>query len=564
MKRILILLIILGLSGPSFAEMMDAPSRRPVTWEAPPELVARADTTGYSHSLQKILDRDETMAAAQRKLARSRCAPWLGAADSPRSLRSRLAHGFIDKVNSLFMSEEDDHSMRQECLQALEAAAVLYPADPEIVLALGHVESWGGDYWRSLGYYRQAARLAELLAERGRPLKSGLELDIWNSLIWCQLDLGLWSSAEAAVERVLALDPEHKGARVAKGLILAETGRGAEAMSYAIRMPPLKFWKISLSMGFSDRPSGFANQWIKSRVLFHEGKFRMAVTVLGDLRGEMEQPWLPFRRRYWNDVGLIHEMLDDGQAGSFYNHAGMRFSQFMRTQGQTCSELVTRFPRPNTPVFMGEDGYYLSGSPFGFVAEQVRQMSDPENREAYLRGLDAVRIMRARGVPEGLCLAFRGRLRFLNGDYSEAISDLSRAREGFQADGEVDAGTITFLGVAYLTRGQNEQAREVLEEAVALDADNPNLRGYLGVAWARTGKPLRALELMDEALLEDPAAATIWFNRGLLNAELQRWDQALSDLRKAYELDPDNARIPIQLQRVSRARQAALQVSASP
>ncbi len=564
MKRILILLIVLGLSGPSFAEMRDGPPRRPVTWEAPPKLVARADTTGYSRSLQKILDRDETMAAAQRKLARSRCAPWLGEEDSSRSLRSRLAHGFMDKVNSLFMSEEDYHSMGQECLQALEAAVALYPADPEIVLALGHVESWGGDYWRSLGHYRQAARLAELLAERGRPLKPDLELEIWDSLIWCQLDLGLWSSAEVAVERVLALDPEHQMARVAKGLILAETGRGAEAMSYAIRMPPLKFWKGNLGTGFAQRPSGFANRWIKSRVLFHEGKFRMAVTVLGDLRGEMEQPWLPFRRRYWNDVGLIHEMLDDGQARSFYDHAGVHLGHFMRAQRQTCSELVIRFPRPNTPVFMGEEGHYLGGSPFGFVAEQVSQMGDPRNREAYLRGLDAVRIMRARGIPEDICLAFRGRLRFLNGDYSKAISDLSRARESFQADGEADAGTITFLGVAYLERGQNKQAREVLEEAVALDADNPNLRGYLGVAWARVGKPLRALEVMDEALLKDPAAAAIWFNRGLLHAELQRWDQALSDLKKAYELDPDNARIPIQLQRVSRARQAGLQVSASP
>ncbi len=122
------------------------------------------------------------------------------------------------------------------------------------------------------------------------------------------------------------------------------------------------------------------------------------------------------------------------------------------------------------------------------------------------------------------------------GQFAEAEPLYLRALE---ADGR-NAGTLSLLGTLYLQTKRNEEAADLLGQAIALQDDQPGWHANLGLV-------LRNLERYDEAetalrraLALRPAAET-YSNLGLVQHQLGQFEAAIASFEEAIKLRPDLA-----------------------
>jgi tetratricopeptide (TPR) repeat protein len=90
-------------------------------------------------------------------------------------------------------------------------------------------------------------------------------------------------------------------------------------------------------------------------------------------------------------------------------------------------------------------------------------------------------------------------------------------------------------------RGELEKARRHLEEAVRLDGDYGMAWNNLGLVAQRLGDWTAAERAYDEALRLHPYEAVLHLNRGLARRQLGRSREAAEDIRRAMELDLQQA-----------------------
>lgn len=188
-----------------------------------------------------------------------------------------------------------------------------------------------------------------------------------------------------------------------------------------------------------------------------------------------------------------------------------------------------------------------------------------------------------------------GQYAYKNGDYNNALEDLSRA-----IDIRTDDGEVYFLrGMVYLYKKENKMASDDLDKAIELKFDSAELyfnRGNLyqqqnensdaienynialskkedyGEAYYRRGQGRYHLDQVEEALEDFAEAISLrpdyfdaYMQRGLLLKELQDYPSALHDFNKAIELNPneiagfyERSETLFYLQRVDDARQDLL------
>lgn len=91
-----------------------------------------------------------------------------------------------------------------------------------------------------------------------------------------------------------------------------------------------------------------------------------------------------------------------------------------------------------------------------------------------------------------------------------------------------------------LAGGQIRQALEAAAEGLVLDPGNAELCNLAGIAAALFGHTAQAARLWQQAIALAPHAQA-HFNLGLLQANNNRHDEAISHYRRAVELEPDNA-----------------------
>ena len=66
---------------------------------------------------------------------------------------------------------------------------------------------------------------------------------------------------------------------------------------------------------------------------------------------------------------------------------------------------------------------------------------------------------------------------------------------------------LTNLGAVRLKLGRADEALPLLQEALALEPENPEALGHCGTALAELGRKAEALAHFDRALAADPRAA---------------------------------------------------------
>jgi tetratricopeptide (TPR) repeat protein len=85
-----------------------------------------------------------------------------------------------------------------------------------------------------------------------------------------------------------------------------------------------------------------------------------------------------------------------------------------------------------------------------------------------------------------------------------------------------------------------EQARKAYQQAIATDPNYLPAHTALANLYLAQGDQERCFATYQKVLKAHPKEASLWFGLGMCYSRLQRWDEAVADLRKAHELDPDN------------------------
>jgi tetratricopeptide (TPR) repeat protein len=441
----------------------------------------------------------------------------------------------------------------------LKMATDLDPTLVEVWLARGLIVQLQGRLSDSNHFFR-VAQLAAKGSECRPEANAEVRLNLHQALAINYRNLTNWDACRAEIEAGFKVRPKEPFLMVFKGLLLAGEGSYSEAVRLAIQMPGLRFrHQTNLSMGYSARPSDYANRWIRSQALMAVGDYPAARHALGDLEDESFYR-LPIGRSFWNDAGLVFELCGDPEAVDNYTRAYSHniLGPLMPITVSALGPVVLDLPHEDTPYWVSEDGYYLGGSPFSYVASQLNSMAkapdDAFRTAARDRALDMLSNLERRGVPQDLCCAFRARVLMADGETFAAYDDLKLAHEAFGARGVFDQGTSLLLGQLHLLRNEPEAARTVFSEVVDKSPDKGLAWREMGVACSQAGDQEAALEAMNLALELEPLSAPGWFNHGVFLFRQSQYDEALKSLEKAYQLDPENAEIMHMLQRVNRAR----------
>jgi tetratricopeptide (TPR) repeat protein len=101
-----------------------------------------------------------------------------------------------------------------------------------------------------------------------------------------------------------------------------------------------------------------------------------------------------------------------------------------------------------------------------------------------------------------------------------------------------------FSGVVYLQKRQLDDARRLLEIALAVNPNDANVLSDYGTALAMSGEARQALAAYDRALASDSRHAGACLNRANVLISLKRYADALEALDTAAALDPSNPQVP--------------------
>lgn len=96
--------------------------------------------------------------------------------------------------------------------------------------------------------------------------------------------------------------------------------------------------------------------------------------------------------------------------------------------------------------------------------------------------------------------------------------------------------------IFYLASGNYEAAVTALDSVIAAAPTVAFYRAHRGYALAQTGDVSGAMWAFQEALLLDDRSAEVYFQRAAVKSNLGDARGALTDLRLAVELDPDDYR----------------------
>jgi tetratricopeptide (TPR) repeat protein len=85
-----------------------------------------------------------------------------------------------------------------------------------------------------------------------------------------------------------------------------------------------------------------------------------------------------------------------------------------------------------------------------------------------------------------------------------------------------------------------EQARKAYLQAIATDPNYLPAHTALANLYLTQGDQERCFAAYQKVLKAHPKEASLWYGLGMCYSRLKRWDEAVANLRKAHELDPDN------------------------
>jgi tetratricopeptide (TPR) repeat protein len=527
------------------------------------EAVALTDTVTFAEEVAAHLAMPDTNQAEIRALAESELEDY-------RDFEIEVKHNF-DAIYRRWYEDGNVMKFTQRwvglgnSLVALGRATGVDPSFVEAWTARGRLACEAGDLYQGLEYLDNARVAAEVRREAGRPVADEVLLELYRERAWALRDLALWAQGLEAVEEGLEFKAGDRDLVLIKGLLLAGAGRYSEAVSLAVRMPPMRYPKYTLiNEGLEYQESAYANLWIKSQALMAVGDYDMAFKIFGDMELYPYRGLLVHADRFWEDVGLVAELAGAKDAPIYYaiGYIMRKYDGYYPVAAHNMTAMVLDVPDERMPCFTSfGQRFYVAGSYMSYIVGQMNLMSlgifEDQKLQAAGRALRALEIAEKRNIRPDVCRALRGRIYYYGDDFPAAFLELKAARESFRTKGQVDSGTSLLLGMIELQASRHQAAARYLEEAVEKE---PRLAvGWrsLGVVYSHLGLPDKAEAAMTTALELQPRSVSGLYNRGLFYYQDRQYEKALVDLDRALALEPENHEVQRMLQMTASSYRAA-------
>lgn len=121
---------------------------------------------------------------------------------------------------------------------------------------------------------------------------------------------------------------------------------------------------------------------------------------------------------------------------------------------------------------------------------------------------------------------------------------IAQYREALRLDAHFTPARVNLVTL-YSDTGQLDAAQQLLRDGLALEGtpigDHGNLAYMLALLLVEQGQAEESVKWLEVAAKEIPGNARVFYNQGLLLAQLERPDEALQALRKGLASSPDNA-----------------------
>lgn len=127
---------------------------------------------------------------------------------------------------------------------------------------------------------------------------------------------------------------------------------------------------------------------------------------------------------------------------------------------------------------------------------------------------------------------------FNQGDFIRSAAVLEEA--SLEPGGKTDARLWSYLGLAYLKKGEIKKSRTALEKAVKLEPGNLSSRSYLAYAYLLDKQEKKARAEVEAVISQDPKNVWAYYVRSRVNINNSDFEDAILDAEKIINLDPDN------------------------
>ncbi len=490
--------------------------------------------------------------------------------------------------------------------------------DPTNVVAwyhLGYFLGLVGDTERAhLARMTFLAQLADLPGDEQKTLVTLRTRAVLDEA-WGLREAGRFDDCEAwltehmpySAKKVEGVAPVHE-ARLLQALCAAEQGRWIEARELGNNLPMLEVpvrsfvaWQLpatSAGPGLSSyspeaydnitdanvdimrlnfnklawerRENDMLRRWVQVWSAFAAGREDEARRLIGEPTWDLEYP-PGLGARWWQDQGTILEALGEHDlAQRCYGRAAVYHPYFIYFP----LESVRGIPEVHGVRDTGADymlayrTFFVAGSIFSYAANAAlaceAELPGPARDLVFniaLSGLDACR---RRHIHPTDALALRGRLRFLQENYTAAQSDLETAHAELSEAGREDGQVQLMLGLVHFNDHDFTGAIPWLRRFTELSPDAAIGWRTLGLAFAYSGQDTEALAAIDKAVVLEPDAPSGLYNRGLLHYRAGERDLATADFARAHDLLPDNPQITQMLEAARSGPLQKLELTPSP
>ncbi len=402
---------------------------------------------------------------------------------------------------------------------------------------------------RSMGY-RTEATLALDSALFMVKRSSGQDKKIYGreyslARAWLDYDQGDWADGNARAERAIKLDG---GLRAQ--LIAGLTRAGCDIRDKEMRESLRAFYPLDHN---TNRPRN--RKWAYNMWQHLHNVPTVAPEYLGYKTATFQDPDHEVLR--WRDNGLFQETRDVETLAILAYEISEEQHPFR--DGDWLRRLEREVPgaKPGfgpMPFWVNPDDGYVTGSLLayqGFCHDRMKGKSEPEQKTLWAHKVVWAGNAAVDRYPyRPWTRLWRGEA-FLELDlFMEAENDITFARAWFEEFGIDEPALNPVEGHIFLLGENYNGALPVLEQAAVDFPEEAGVWTDLGLVRLRKLGRDPAREAFGKALELDPTLTAAWHNRGLLNLQDHRYDEALTDLEKAAELTPHDSRITSDLARI--------------
>lgn len=438
-----------------------------------------------------------------------------------------------------------------DALRCLHTAVGLAPTNAAAWLELAQRRRWYGDYQQTedaLTAFRRAApppsRSRQDLAARAAILEA-----------WLRYDRGEWNRGLAAADSAQKFGAAGDEVDLIRALHLAGLGRYRRAEDIAFRFAGrdhrahwiygISYWRRGGVQAAHGIFTGTAREILSGTDDFVKGPMRPVVVGasecyrdFGTVEELLGNEWLA-RRNYRDAAG--HVPWRDPAALERRDHPNLARGRLAETM----------------PVWLAFDRYYVTGSLSAYTAlalQRFEAAQQPDDRAFWAAAvIDAAGSCLRLDIHAPWAQRARGLVLATYADQRvRARRDLDEAQQWFDRHRIEDLPTLTTLGRLSLEQNRPARAQTLLERALKLSPQEPQLWSDFALACIHLGHTEPAMAALARALELDDTLAVAWYNRGLLRFHLDDVIGAIADLERAHALAPDDRTIAGLLEQLRR------------